>query len=87
MERPVCKLCGEAHWSSEPHKWGETTTLKELRESPIRKQVAQRLAEPLREPARGVISCACGCGAVIEIKPRYATAACRQRAKRERDRS
>ena len=23
MDAPKCRVCGEKHWSSEPHKWGD----------------------------------------------------------------
>lgn len=37
-----------------------------------------------RKAAPNVVLCSCGCGAEIYLPPRYATAACRQRASRAR---
>jgi hypothetical protein len=32
MSAPKCRVCGEAHWSSEPHKFKEVVPTKEQRE-------------------------------------------------------
>jgi hypothetical protein len=31
MAAPKCRVCGEAHWSSEPHKFKEVVPTKEQR--------------------------------------------------------
>lgn len=87
MDEPHCRICGSSHWPRDPHKWkAETVAMADLRKSSLRREVAKRLAVPLPESSgrtSGVL-CACGCGVSIPVKPRYATAACRQRASRKR---
>jgi hypothetical protein len=56
---------------------------KEFREEPPSKRIKR--ANPSLFQAEGKVSCSCGCGVMVEIGPRYATPACRQRAKRKRD--
>lgn len=55
MEAPKCSMCGNNHWSSEPHKWTDTDTayiraVKELKP----KERVHKLAKKVEEIVKSV---------------------------------
>jgi hypothetical protein len=54
MKPPICRLCGAAHWSRDPHQWSKSAdTAKPLRQSdektvvPQASQAVARVAQAL----------------------------------------
>lgn len=69
---PMCRICGSAHWARDPHRWGVSKNPD--KPAPVSKKTDKPFSVP----------CACGCGRPIEVKPKYATDACRKRVARSK---
>ncbi len=79
-----CDICGSVHESWQAHVFSDPGTRKGQAQK-VKAEIEERVASGVTAMSIVMVECACGCGREIEVAPRYATGACRQRAKRARD--